>query len=413
LEHLPCSAEDRQILTAQKIDDHGPGTILRDFDTLLEVVGVRGIAVTAQNYLLPLSALVPLNARMTHPIELGLKRPQQRSFPHLNALYLLLRASGLTDIEGRGTQWRLSLDQVVLESWHGLNPSERYFTLLETWLLHGRPEILAPDAGLYFPAPIGEWKQFVAEIPNGGRRIAGDPEEASLVRSAPGLLTIGMLDLFGLITVEPGVPVVGKGWCIDRVHRTPWGDALLHVLSPALLSMPFLIRLDSEIDVPFGELQAILQPWFPAWRRNLKHPEAVFRDGTYIFKVSWGRVWRRIAIAGQDPLDRLAHVIIDAFAFTADHLYQFSYRNRFGVLVRINHPLLETGPPLTSEVRIGDLPLRSGEAMTYVYDFGVQWHFDVQLERLDPVDQTLGQARILEAHGEAPVQYPWVDDEDD
>jgi len=134
---------------------------------------------------------------------------------------------------------------------------------------------------------------------------------------------------------------------------------------------------------------------------------------TYIFKVSWGRVWRRIAIAGQDPLDRLAHVIIDAFAFTADHLYQFSYRNRFGVLVRINHPLLETGPPLTSEVRIGDLPLRSGEAMTYVYDFGVQWHFDVQLERLDPVDQTLGQARILEAHGEAPVQYPWVDDEDD
>jgi hypothetical protein len=98
------SAEDRQILTAQTIDDHGPGTILRDFNTLLEVVGVRGIAVTAQNHLLPLNALVPLNARMTRPIELGLKRPQQRSFPHLNALYLLLRASGLTTIEGRGTK---------------------------------------------------------------------------------------------------------------------------------------------------------------------------------------------------------------------------------------------------------------------------------------------------------------------
>jgi hypothetical protein len=51
--------------------------------------------------------------------------------------------------------------------------------------------------------------------------------------------------------------------------------------------------------------------------------------------------------------------------------------------------------------------------MTYVYDLGVQWHFDVQLEHLDPVERTLGQARILEAHGEAPVQYPWVDDEDD
>jgi hypothetical protein len=407
------SAEDRQILTAQTIDEHGPGTILRDFNTLLEVVGVRGIAVTAQNHLLPLNALVPLNARMTRPIELGLKRPQQRSFPHLNALYLLLRASGLTTIEGRGTKWRLALEPVVLESWHGLNPSERYFTLLETWLLRGRPEILDPDAGLYFHAPIGEWKQFVAEIPNDGRRIAGDPEEESLVKYSPGLLTIGMLDLFGLITVEPGVAVVGKGWCIDRVHRTPWGEALLHVLSPALLSMPFLIRLDSEIDVPFGELQEILQPWFPAWRRNLEHPEVVFCDGTYIFKVSWGRVWRRIAVAGQDDLGRLAHVIIKAFAFTADHLYRFSYRNRFGVLVRINHPLLEAGPPLTSEVRIGDLPLRPGESMTCLYDFGDQWHFDVQLERLDPVDRTLGQARILEVHGEAPVQYPWVDDEDE
>jgi hypothetical protein len=408
-----CSAEDRQILTAQTIDDHGPGTVLRDFETLLDVVGVRGIAVTSQNHLLPLNALVPLNARMTHPIEFALKRPQQRSYPHINALYLLLRASGLTDLKGRGTQWRLALDPAVLESWRGLNPSERYFTLLETWLLRGRPEILDPDAGLYFPAPIGEWKQFVAEIPDEGRRIAGDPEEDSLLKYSPGLLTIGMLDLFGLITVEPGAPVAGKGWCIARVNRTPWGDALLHVLSPILLSMPFLMRLDSDIDVAFGELQEILQPWFPAWRRNLKHPEVVFRDGTYIFKVSWGRVWRRIAIVGQADLDRLAHVIIDAFEFTADHLYRFSYRNRFGVLVRINHPLLEMPPPLTSEVRIGDLPLRPGEAMTYLYDFGDQWHFDVQLERLDPIDQTLGQARILEVHGEAPVQYPWVSDGDE
>src|SRR5712692_3046020 len=96
------SAEDRQILTAQTIDDHGPGTVLRDFDTLLDVIGARGIAVTSKNHLLPLNALAPLNARMTYPIEHGLKRAQQRSYPHLNALYLLVRASGLTDIEGSG-----------------------------------------------------------------------------------------------------------------------------------------------------------------------------------------------------------------------------------------------------------------------------------------------------------------------
>jgi hypothetical protein len=407
------SAKDRRILTAQTIDAHSPGTVLRDFDTLLEVVGTQGIAVTSQNHLLPLSALAPLNARMTHPIAHGLKHPQQRSYPHINALYLLLRASGLTDIEGRGTQWHLALDPAVLASWRGLNPCEQYFILLETWLLRARPEILDHDAGRYFPAPIDAWKRFVAKIPDQGRRIAGDSEEESLVKYTPGLLTIGMLDLFGLITVEPGTPVMGQGWCIARVHRTRWGDALLHVLSQALPSMPLLACPGSEIDVAFGALQDILQPYFPAWRGNLTHPEAIFRDGTYIFKVAWGRVWRRIAIAGKAHLDGLAHGIIDAFAFTSDHLYRFSYRNRFGVLVHINHPLLEQASPLTSEVRIGDLPLRPGEAMTYLYDFGDRWTFDVQLERIDPVDPSPGQAKMVAAHGEAPVQYPWVDEEDE
>jgi hypothetical protein len=57
-------------------------------------------------------------------------------------------------------------------------------------------------------------------------------------------------------------------------------------------------------------------------------------------------------------------------------------------------------------MRIGDLPLRPGEAMTYLYDLGAQWKFDVQLERIDPVDPRQGQARIVEVHGKAPVQYP-------
>lgn len=31
-------------------------------------------------------------------------------------------------------------------------------------------------------------------------------------------------------------------------------------------------------------------------------------SATYLFKVSWGRVWRRIAISGQDELDSLGQV---------------------------------------------------------------------------------------------------------
>ncbi|MDH3601192.1 MAG: plasmid pRiA4b ORF-3 family protein [Candidatus Tectomicrobia bacterium] len=42
--------------------------------------------------------------------------------------------------------------------------------------------------------------------------------------------------------------------------------------------------------------------------------------------------------------------------------------------------------------------------MTYLYDFGDHWEFDVQLERIDPVDPRMRKPRILETHGRAPKQ---------
>jgi hypothetical protein len=75
----------------------------------------------------------------------------------------------------------------------------------------------------------------------------------------------------------------------------------------------------------------------------------------------------------------------------------------------MHHPALDE-PPLTSEVRIGEVPLRLGASMTSLYDCGDRWEFDVRLERIDPVDRTMRKARILDSYGEAPEQYPGADD---
>jgi hypothetical protein len=104
-------------------------------------------------------------------------------------------------------------------------------------------------------------------------------------------------------------------------------------------------------------------------------------------------------------LDALANTIIGAFKFTHDHLYRFSYRNRFGVETLANHPYMDDGP-WASEVRVGDVPLQEGQSMTYLYDFGDQWEFDVALERVDPPDAANNDPTILDARGEAPEQYP-------
>ncbi|MCK4487201.1 MAG: plasmid pRiA4b ORF-3 family protein [Desulfobacterales bacterium] len=407
---LSPSVEKEQILRNQVVDENGPGTILRDFEIVLGFIGTKGIKVSARHGFFPLKSLSELNAQLTHPIEINLKRPQQKSYPYINGLYLLLRATGLTITEGSGTKHVLVLDNTVLQSWRDLNPTERYFTLLETWLLKGAPEILGEHGGGFFDSPITKWTYFFRDIPDRGLRIAGDKDREQLINYSPGLHNVALLDLFELISVQHAKPEKGKGWRIARVHRTPFGNALLPVLSGYFRSEEYYLNLGSEKDVAFGQLQPIVQPYFSEWRKNLVIPEPEFQDGVYVFKASLGSVWRRIAIPGQMDFDILSSTILNAFDFDHDHLYEFSYKNRMGILNRINHPYTDE-PPFTDEVLIGDLALKPGTVITYLFDFGDMWEFDVKLERIDPLDHKMKKPVILETRGEAPEQYPTWDEE--
>jgi len=59
-----------------------------------------------------------------------------------------------------------------------------------------------------------------------------------------------------------------------------------------------------------------------------------------------------------------------------------------------------------SEVAIGDLPLAIGERMEFWFDFGDDWRFAVQLERIEPQrTPPVTRAVVIEACGESPDQY--------
>ena len=160
-------------------------------------------------------------------------------------------------------------------------------------------------------------------------------------------------------------------------------------MSVALLQTAFfgdfdnILKLEAKEKIPFGVLQPVLQPYFPEWRNNLSVPKWTFRDGAHIFKVSLGRIWRRIVIPADQTLAALASTILNSVEFDHDHLYRFSYQNRFGALEDVNHPYMEEGP-WASEVLVGEIPLRLGQTMSYLFDFGDDWEFAVTLERVDP-----------------------------
>ena len=130
-----------QCLKKQTFNDNEPGTLLKDFSSLLDFIGSDGIPVSGKNHLMAVKLLPQLNQMMSHPLDVKLKRPQQKSFPHINGLYLLLRASGLTQIAFEKKQAKLMLDNKVLADWQSLSPTERYFSLLHAWWLLLKPAL--------------------------------------------------------------------------------------------------------------------------------------------------------------------------------------------------------------------------------------------------------------------------------
>ena len=128
---LKLTAQHKRTLRALTVDENGPGTILRDFEMLLSYVRGRDLPVSKTHHLLPIRALPEINARLAHPIQLDLKRPQLKSYPHIRGLYLLLRATGLALIGGTPSRPVLGVDQELYERWSNLNPTERYSNAAE------------------------------------------------------------------------------------------------------------------------------------------------------------------------------------------------------------------------------------------------------------------------------------------
>lgn len=415
------SPAQENLLRAQAFDHRQPGTVLADFEMLLGFIGAEGIPVGGQHGLLPLKTLADLNARLAEPLRVAMKRPMQKSYPALHGLYLLLRATGLGRVRGGGKAQRLVLDPRTLASWQSLNPTERYFTLLEAWLVHARDAMVGERDHFFEGEHLFDVLQLFVAIGE-DQGSAGETIQGNYHNRYRGAgCNLPLLALFGLVDVEQGAPGPKGEWRAQNVRRRPFGQALLAAVfaTAARLSGEPGEEEEPEDDVlglpvpVFGVLQAGLAPYFPAWRNNLNLPPVEeLREGVHVFRASLGPVWRRIAAAGDATLDDLAHAILGAFGFDDDHLYCFLFRDPFGLRISVNAPFMDEGP-WTDETSVGRVPLEVGAAMTYLFDFGAGWRFTVTLQEVRPPDPRLDKPKVLGGEGEAPEQYPSWDEDDE
>ncbi len=403
------------ILKRQKIDESGPGTILADFEALLKFVGTVGIKTGGKNFRIPLAALNDLDERMTHPLRPKLERPQQLSFPHLNGLYLLFRSTGLGVASGQGTTGRLSVHPKALEQWKSLNPVEKYFTLFHAFL-------------------AGDWSLISSDRSSGFglmQDIAWSYERAVGLRTAklkPGKsfteyffgwkdqTVSALLELFGILEISRGEPRAGENWRITAIQPTEFGTALLARLREYHIRRLLDDRdddLDDDDETAENEtewLGSIFREEFPECLNTLRLNDNEFVEGIWQFKLSWGKVWRRILIPAEATTEDLVDGILRELEFDKDHLYQFGLRDRSGRIITICHPALDSADFICDEFPIGSLPLDPGQSMTLVYDFGDNWKFQIKFEKLLPPDNTVTEFQVTERKGDAPSQYDFDGD---
>ena len=107
-------------------------------------------------------------------------------------------------------------------------------------------------------------------------------------------------------------------------------------------------------------------------------------------------------------LTDLAYAVLRAYRFDDEHLWSFSFRDRFGNPVKAQHYYAagENRNHSTDAVLVGEVPIEAGDTLPFLYDYGDDWRFDLLLERIDPPGKSKkAQPKLLEKHGAAPAQY--------
>jgi hypothetical protein len=83
MERWKLTEQRKECLRNQAISDEQPGTVLHDFQVLLDFVGPEGVVAGGKYNLLPISGINELDRPLSRPLNLVLQRPQLRSHPYL------------------------------------------------------------------------------------------------------------------------------------------------------------------------------------------------------------------------------------------------------------------------------------------------------------------------------------------
>lgn len=129
-----------------------------------------------------------------------------------------------------------------------------------------------------------------------------------------------------------------------------------------------------------------------------------------VYPAGRGRdVYRNIEICGAHTLDQLCEVILDAFDFIDEHLYEFCMDNRMYSDFAYQSIPEEEGE-LSTDITLDEVGLIKGQKFSLHYDFGDDWMFTITVSKISEVEKNF-TPRVVKSKGSIQ-QYPDWDEED-
>lgn len=161
-----------------------------------------------------------------------------------------------------------------------------------------------------------------------------------------------------------------------------------------------------------------LEDYNESSKKTTKHELVYYIFDVWLYGDGKGmderKIIRKIQIAGTKSLYNFAKVITQAFGFQFDHCFGF-YNNfqRYGHSSMAYELFVDVGEaPLSStskgvkKVNINQVFRSTDQKMLFLFDYGDEWRFVVELKEIKQAEKLNLKPVILDSIGKAPLQYP-------
>lgn len=431
------------------ITENSPTPILKDFESFMSYFEANKIKVSEKTKHFPNKTLSEVNAKLENGVQNPPKNLRQEGYTLIHLFYHISLVSGLADISVIKNKSCIEV-KPRHEEFLTLSPVDKYMFLLEAFWVHCDLNMISNS---YFQGRTTQdiilfLDPLCKEIEKGKSDF--NPDNDKYQHSFRDLGTfIECLSFFGFCDFEIDIDhefATLSRRVIKRLWITEFGMKILPVLNQnrnlSFWNVSFRIESGEKIDFPgqknseydiggfmfeskkYSKSSSFvkIEPFNSIFKSLLSgmkdivipvipHEEKV--DLCHmIFNVYFTtKIYRKIAISSDSTLEELHWIIQEAFDFDNDHLYSFFMAGKPWSHKAINCPEGSEGP-FTDEVTLGELKLKPGKKILYLFDYGDEWRFNVILKNVDPIEKPMKSPIILESVGEAPQQYPDFDDEE-